>query len=173
MKINTVFLFLLLISSTTIYAQKGTFSASAGPTYGLPLSNIFKRYFHNGVGGDLRLLYNTTNHSAAFVNLSRLYIGSKQVDGGSLQLNAAKFGYTTYFNKTHIFILAHTGLYSLSAKTFDSRYRIGFGGGMGYTIPIGKQSNIDIQSTFDNFISPAQGKWLNFHAGYRINLNKK
>lgn len=152
-------------------AQKGVFSVSAGPTLGLPLNKNFKQYFTNGVGAGARFHYNVTENSVAFLNVAHLFIGTQATNSNSLNLSSLKAGYKLYIRGTNVFVAADGGWYKYSGKNLRSNASFGFGGGLGYTIPVGK-NNIDIDPSFERFTSPLNSDWLNIHIGYRINLQK-
>ena len=165
---------LLLLRQISSKAQKGSFSLSFGPSTGVAIINAqnFKTQYKPGFGAGISTLYGTTNKSFVTLKINYLSMSSKLNNLPSLGWTSINLGYKSYFNNSKIFVFGDGGINILSHNNISSNTSIGLGAGIGYSIPIGKNGNIDVAPSFNLLINnPINSNWVNFHLGYRLKIN--
>jgi hypothetical protein len=163
----------LLLLQISIQAQKGSFSLSLGSSTGFAIINAqnYKAQYKPGFGAGMSTLYNTTSKSSVTLKINYLSIASKLNNLPSLGWTSIKLGYKSYFNNSQIFGFGDGGINIFSGRNFNSNSSFGLGSGVGYSIPVGKNGNIDVVPSFDILLgNPINSTWLNFHLGYRLNI---
>ena len=165
---------LLLLLQISSKAQKGSFSLSFGPSTGVAIikAQNFKNQYNPGFGVGINALYGTTNKSCVTLKINYLSMSSKLNNLPSLGWTSINLGYKSYFNNSKIFVFGDGGINILSHNNISSNTSIGLGAGIGYSIPIGKNGNIDVAPSFNLLINnPINSNWVNFHLGYRLKIN--
>jgi len=156
-------------------AQKGSISLSLGPSSGFAIINAqnFKSQYKPGFGAGIITLYGTTNNSSITLKINYLSMASKLNNQSSLEWTSINLGYKSYFNHSKIFLFGDGGMNILSSrKNVSANTTFGLGSGIGYSIPVGKNGNIDIVPSFNLLINnPINSNWMNFHLGYRLKIN--
>jgi hypothetical protein len=168
-----VFIAVLLLLQISSKAQKGSFSLSLGPSTGFAIINAqnFKVQYKPGFGAGISALYNTTAKSSVTLKVNYLSMASKLSNLSSLGWTCIKLGYKSYFNNSKMFVFGDGGINIFSGKNIHSNSSFGLGSGLGYSIPIGKNGNIDVVPSFDILLgNPINSTWLNFHVGYRLKI---
>jgi Outer membrane protein beta-barrel domain len=169
------FIALILITiplfSYTSNAQKGTASMSVGPSIGFPLN--FSSGYKIGFGGGLRAYYGLTRQGSVMANVNFISFPSK-FSRGSVNLTSLKLGYKTLFNAKNLFLYGDAGAVVKSGDATQSGADFGFGGGIGYSIPTGKNGFIDISPSANFVIQKVVNRmWLDLHFAYRFNFTQK
>jgi hypothetical protein len=155
-----------------ITAQKNEFSIGVGPSVGIPLN--FNEGYKTGFGGGARAYYGVTKEGAILLNINSLSFASKFTGGSAANLTSVKAGYRTFFNTPKLFIYADAGLIFKSGNTGQTGSDFGVGGGLGYSIPIGQNSHIDIAPSFNIVFQDVINRtWLDLHFAYRFNLSRR
>lgn len=169
--ISIAILSMLQLSSI---AQKGSISLSLGPSSGFAVINAqnFKSQYKPGFGAGISALYGTTNNSSITLKFNYLSMASKLNNQSSLGWTSINLGYKSYFNHSKIFLFGDGGMNILSSrKNVSANTTFGLGSGLGYSIPVGKNGNIDVLPSFNILINNAiNSRWINFHLGYRLKI---
>lgn len=168
-----IFSTMFLLLQTGVEAQKGAFSIEAGPSAGFAIikAENFNSFYKPGFGAGIGALYNTSANGGIFFKVNYLTMCSKVAGIGSLALTTFRGGYQSYFNNSKAFVFADAGLSTFSSGNSSSSTSATAGGGLGYSIAAGKNSNIDLTASYDAlFGSPIHSEWLNIHMGYRIRI---
>lgn len=112
-------------------------------------------------------------------NMNYISYGAKDKYTTSYSLTTFKVGYKTFLNNTKFYVYADAGLVFLFAKDAaisNSIYKTtsGFGLGFGYSVPVTKNSYIDISPSLNLNYTPVVGRRLSgeLNISYRINLHK-
>lgn len=156
-------------------AQKGTISLSLGPSSGFAVIDAqnFKSQYKLGLGAGISTLYGTTNNSSITLKINYLKMASKLNNQSSLGWTSINLGYKSYFNHSKIFLFGDGGMNIISSrKNVSANSTFGLGSGIGYSIPVGKNGNIDFMPSFNLLINnPINSNWANLHLGYRLKIN--
>lgn len=168
-----LFIAVLLLIQISSRAQRGSFSLSFGPSAGFAIikAQNFKVQYKPGFGAGVNAFYNTTAKSSVTLKVNYLSIASKLSNVSSLGWSSIKLGYKSYFNNSKIFLFGDGGINIFSGKNINSNSSFGLGSGLGYSILVGKNGNIDVVPSFDILLgNPINSTWLNFHVGYRLKI---
>lgn len=169
---KTLFLvFIGLIFSFQVNAQKGTHSVGIGPSFGIPVSNKnFSYYYKNGIGGSFQANFGLTKLGSITANISFLSIAAKNLPvTNKSSLTLIKGGYRTNFSDSHFFIGADAGL----AKYLKGSNYFVVGAAVGYSFKISKGSYIDLFPSYNYILGTGNNKmWLTTNALFRFNLKK-
>lgn len=169
----------LFICSQTI-AQVNKTSISFGPSFGDPLNTSGTEYFKKGIGGGVRAYYPVSKNGSLMANFNYLSFGNKPKYTTSYSLTTFKLGYKTFFNNSNFYAYADAGVALISVK--DNAVSAGkgqittstFGLGLGYSLPVTKNSYLDISPGLNLNNASYFGRRLTpeINIGYRINLRK-
>ena len=175
---NLLLAFTLFISAQS-FGQVNKTSISFGPSFGDPVNTSGTEYFKKGIGAGLRAYYPVSKNGSLMGNVSYLSFGAKDKYTMSYSLTSLKVGYKTFLNNSNFYVYADAGLVFLSAKDVSvSRtshtVTSGFGLGFGYSLPVTKNSYLDISPSLNLNNAAMFGRRLTpeINIGYRINLHK-
>lgn len=171
----------LLLVSLQIIAQKNQVSLSFGPSFADPVNTSGTEYFKKGIGAGLRGYYPVSKKGSIMANINYVLFGNKPKYTASYSLTSVKVGYKTFLNNSGFFIYADAGMVLITSKDKSSLYpgktltTSGFGLGSGYSIPVIKNSYLDISPSINFNNAALFGRRLSpeVNISYRINLGKR
>ena len=176
---NLLLAFFLFISSQSI-AQLNKASLSFGPSFGDPVNTSGTEYFKKGIGAGIRGYLPVSKNGALMANVNYISFGAKEKYTTSYSLTTFKVGYKTFLNNSKFYLYADAGLALISVKDAlaltgkSERITPAFGLGFGYSLPVTKNSYLDISPAlnFNNAASFGRRLTPEINIGYRINLHK-
>lgn len=176
---NLLLVLSLFISSQTI-AQINKSSISFGPTFCDPLNGSGIKHFKTGIGAGMRGFYPVSRNGSLMVNASYVSFAPQPKNTTSYSLTTFKIGYKTFFNHSNFYVYADAGIVVITAKdklypNLSTTTTTGLGLGFGYSLPVTKNSYIDISPGLNLNNAALFGRRLSpeLNVSYRINLSKK